>query len=593
MFAVRLQRTFLKFAKKERYFSLNRFYKMSNQVEDPIETFRSVKQLAENISERGTKIGYVPYIPNIFDVMVDEREKEEEYPVNYNPEEDAYHDKENRYKTEEERKELAQERKMQYEAEVKQKAEAKLFAELTSIFQRKFKSTYSLHGVTDIEDYERSYIEFKDKEKTEYVPLKSFTIDQIKKYFVEAPFGDLQIQTTVLDKDFRNALECKDFSIVTSSIGASPAEGNTFESELINEEELIEKLEVFFGSKGLTIEQYKMNIYGKGQFFKPHVDTPIDPKRMIGTLVLCFPIEHTGGDFKVIGEQITNYNMVAPLKDASGNMMRNKLSYVAFHSDTLHEVEPVTDGTRLTITYNVLLPEEEKEEEEEWVENGSFKTFTKAQMEEISKKKMEDYFSKWGDFIPAHQKQSVAAILEKKRKEQPNQEEQPVAKVQKKENTELAEETSVLIHSLPYEKIGILLSHEYTFSAIEVGALKGKDKQIFEFLRKMSNFDIELIPVALNFFSSRPSEHGGDEYTFSYDVYSFNEDDLKFLRAQSFNPNNSFENNPFLLVNHLGTEIKKQYAAGGLMGNWSENESDARVYVNAAIVISKKRILPA
>ena len=34
---------------------------------------------------------------------------------------------------------------------------------------------------------------------------------------------------------------------------------------------------------------YKLNVYGPGGFFKGHVDTPTNSKKMIGTLVVALP----------------------------------------------------------------------------------------------------------------------------------------------------------------------------------------------------------------------------------------------------------------------------------------------------------------
>jgi len=39
----------------------------------------------------------------------------------------------------------------------------------------------------------------------------------------------------------------------------------------------------------------KVNIYEAGGFFVDHVDTPVDPRHMVGTLVVCLPCVHTGG----------------------------------------------------------------------------------------------------------------------------------------------------------------------------------------------------------------------------------------------------------------------------------------------------------
>jgi len=45
---------------------------------------------------------------------------------------------------------------------------------------------------------------------------------------------------------------------------------------------------------------YKLNVYGPGGFFKPHVDTPsLSAARMIGTAVVVLPCAFSGGALRV------------------------------------------------------------------------------------------------------------------------------------------------------------------------------------------------------------------------------------------------------------------------------------------------------
>ncbi|KAL1698189.1 hypothetical protein EV121DRAFT_297463 [Schizophyllum commune] len=45
----------------------------------------------------------------------------------------------------------------------------------------------------------------------------------------------------------------------------------------------------------LVYELYKLNVYGKDAFFKPHKDTPRGPSSY-GTLITVFPAPHSGGE---------------------------------------------------------------------------------------------------------------------------------------------------------------------------------------------------------------------------------------------------------------------------------------------------------
>ncbi|KAJ2980851.1 hypothetical protein NUW58_g6836 [Xylaria curta] len=103
--------------------------------------------------------------------------------------------------------------------------------------------------------------------------------------------------------------------------------------------------------RGVRAELYKLNVYsGPSGRFKPHVDTPRSSSQF-GSLVVCLPVEHEGGQLKVRhkGQEMTF--------DWSANQDKpdhaNRLQWAAFYSDCEHEVLEVTSGHRLTLTYNL------------------------------------------------------------------------------------------------------------------------------------------------------------------------------------------------------------------------------------------------
>ena len=83
--------------------------------------------------------------------------------------------------------------------------------------------------------------------------------------------------------------------------------------------------------------------------FKAHVDTPRSPMQF-GSLVVCLPVEHQGGQLKVRHkgqETIFDWSMLAdPGKTPH-------IEWAAFYSDCEHEVMEVSSGQRLTLTYNL------------------------------------------------------------------------------------------------------------------------------------------------------------------------------------------------------------------------------------------------
>ncbi|KAI0262427.1 hypothetical protein BC834DRAFT_972021 [Gloeopeniophorella convolvens] len=108
-------------------------------------------------------------------------------------------------------------------------------------------------------------------------------------------------------------------------------------------------------TRKIKLELYKLNVYDKGAFFKPHVDTPRS-KQMFGSLVLVFPTPHQGGALLLRHQgQEWTFDSAEELSHAPSP----SLGYVTFFSDIEHEVSPVTEGHRVTLTYNLYFDDGE------------------------------------------------------------------------------------------------------------------------------------------------------------------------------------------------------------------------------------------
>lgn len=101
-------------------------------------------------------------------------------------------------------------------------------------------------------------------------------------------------------------------------------------------------------SRRLTAQFHSMLVYEPGQFFLPHQDSEKDDA-MVATLVVSLPSAHTGGELLVHdvgGEQIHRGS-------------RTATSAVVLFADRLHEVRPVRTGHRITLTYNLLVDDDQ------------------------------------------------------------------------------------------------------------------------------------------------------------------------------------------------------------------------------------------
>ncbi|KAF5332860.1 hypothetical protein D9611_005241 [Ephemerocybe angulata] len=104
----------------------------------------------------------------------------------------------------------------------------------------------------------------------------------------------------------------------------------------------------------LEAELYKLNVYGPGSFFKPHIDTPRSDK-LFATLVVVLPTVHTGGNL-LLGKDGSILNFDSAKLVYGKENKEPQIAWAAFYSDIEHQVLPVEDGYRVTLTYNLHLP---------------------------------------------------------------------------------------------------------------------------------------------------------------------------------------------------------------------------------------------
>lgn len=99
--------------------------------------------------------------------------------------------------------------------------------------------------------------------------------------------------------------------------------------------------------KRLEARPYKLLVYEPGGFFEPHRDTE-KKVGMIGTLVVSFPTEGSGGELVVTHkgrEQVIDLCVDDP----------GTLAFAAFYADCTHETRPVREGHRVSLVFNLIL----------------------------------------------------------------------------------------------------------------------------------------------------------------------------------------------------------------------------------------------
>ena len=168
------------------------------------------------------------------------------------------------------------------------------------------------------------------------LPLSQDDLRQLKLLCEPASFG--KGHTKTLDPEYRQALKLA-------------SDSAAFNFDLSNWPILaqIKKVLMPYANKEILARVDKVNFYLAGGFFKAHKDTPRS-NTMFGSLVLCLPSPFEGGQLVIkhkSGEMIYDWS-----SDSSNS---NTIQWAAFYSDCTHEILPVKEGVRVTVTYNLYL----------------------------------------------------------------------------------------------------------------------------------------------------------------------------------------------------------------------------------------------
>lgn len=169
------------------------------------------------------------------------------------------------------------------------------------------------------------------------LPLSTKDAKAIIRCSKQAPFG--RGDETVVDISVRRTWE-----LDTSKFEIRNPAWVEYLSDL--KSKAIDALGVSASPSDIRAEPYKLLLYEKDAFFKAHRDTEKVPG-MFGTLVVCLPSKHNGGEVHL------SHSGEKKVFDTS-TTSEFDLSTLAWYSDVKHEIKAVTSGYRLVLTYNLV-----------------------------------------------------------------------------------------------------------------------------------------------------------------------------------------------------------------------------------------------
>ncbi|KAJ5083628.1 hypothetical protein N7456_013055 [Penicillium angulare] len=160
------------------------------------------------------------------------------------------------------------------------------------------------------------------------------------------PAGFGKGQEAVMNLEYRKAGKLDPEQFATTF---HPADFGIIENiEQVLVPNLNEANEALFTFRRVEAELYKLNIYsGPSGLFKKHVDTPRS-KTQIGSLVVCLPSSFEGGNL-IIEHDGKEADFDWQVQSA------DTIQWAAFYSDCEHEIKTITQGERVTLTYNLYI----------------------------------------------------------------------------------------------------------------------------------------------------------------------------------------------------------------------------------------------
>ncbi|TFK61149.1 hypothetical protein BDN72DRAFT_477667, partial [Pluteus cervinus] len=203
-------------------------------------------------------------------------------------------------------------------------------------------------GVRALDDHGALFYRKGEDGDAGYLDFSSVTEDRLNDLSAAcAPASFGHGQQTVYDETYRKArkLDTDRFSALVDIHSSGIAQHVS--NELLEGEN---------SKRVLRFELYKLNVYEKDSFFKPHKDTP-RAENMFGSLVITFPTRHVGGTL------VLRHDGEEWAVDSSAILSRQpnpSLCFIAFYSDVEHEVLPLQSGHRVTLTYNLYIEKQER-----------------------------------------------------------------------------------------------------------------------------------------------------------------------------------------------------------------------------------------
>ena len=208
----------------------------------------------------------------------------------------------------------------------------------------KFPNTYYNEGITELPQL--IIPEISDK-PIEY-PINDDILSKMKALCVKSLYG--HGTETKQDESIRNSFELNNKQFML----------NNFQLDS-RKSELLENIRksLMYHIDFIIAKPYKLIIYEEGCHFARHKDSKSTALHF-GSLILLLPFHkyYKDGKFILSKQHGRNQNFVWTIDEQQENHKDNKCQYLSFYTDTNHEIQKITGGARISITFELFINKE-------------------------------------------------------------------------------------------------------------------------------------------------------------------------------------------------------------------------------------------
>jgi hypothetical protein len=350
-------------------------------------------------------------------------------------------------------------------------------------------------------------------------------IDVILKHSKPSPFG--KGSKTVMDETYRRGRE-----IVADKIDFPDSDYDLLESEIAK---VVNAM--LFVPRRVELKLYKLAVYRKGGHFDWHMDST-HSDRHHATVLVALCTSWTGGDLILRRNGVETRVDMKPkrTKPCDYNFWNREtvLGAVAFYTDTEHKVEPVTDGVRIVLQYDV--------EVKDWSDKKE--TEVKSTQEEKDEAKDKDTKPETSDDDDDDdgddEDEDMGDESEHSNEEEDAENDSDDMDVYRSEGTlrgindvyrrRKTHENTVLTNDPAFadevaniiggilksgqDEVAFALQYLYRKSSILPEFLKGSDSLLYHTLAK--TFDVSLYPIVLHEATDYEGMYGSSDSAFAY-----------------------------------------------------------------------------